>query len=718
MIHSQRERTQPLALVVDDDPTLRLTMEAALKKIGIAVADAETGQQGIACFDEQAPDIILLDVMLPDIDGFQVCREIRSRSEGHSVQILMVTGLEDVASIQEAFDAGANGFTSKPLNLTTLGHQVQYMLRAGKAFKELHISKSRLAKTQELARIGHWQINLKNNAFFCSLEASRLLALNITGSGEYDSDSAPIVSFEEFFSTIIHKDRARIREIVENMIHAGETETIEYIINKPDGSSRHILNTSEILYDEQEQPVLLLGIVQDVSPLKQAEEEIRYLAFYDSLTGLANRMLFMDRLNLTIREAIRRKKRFALLFLDLDHFKRINDTLGHQMGDLLLQEVTKNIKKSIRATDSASRMPSQPDDDALIARLGGDEFCVLITDIKNPESAALVARRLLENIPVIYNLDDHEVSITTSIGISVFPEDGREADELLKHADTAMYHAKNQGRNTYQFFMDSMNLAAMERFSIDRDLKNAIKRDELVLYYQPKLRLSDRKITGAEALIRWLHPQKGMIPPDRFIPIAEESDLIIDINRWVVKEACRQTSKWKQNRNEDFTIAVNLSGYRLNSQNIVESLRETLEDHKLDASHIELEITENILMHDTRATIATLNSIKGMNFRIAMDDFGTGYSSLSYLTSFPVDTLKIDRSFVMGSLAKQSNHVIIKAIIAMGHSLGKNIIAEGIETEEQYQGLKDLGCDDGQGYFFHHPVPADEFEKLLATGYL
>lgn len=452
---------------------------------------------------------------------------------------------------------------------------------------------------------------------------------------------------------------------------------------------------------------------KEIEERKKVEKEIRYLAFYDSLTGLANRRLFMDRLSEAIKRAVRKRNRLALLFLDLDHFKRVNDTLGHQTGDLLLQGVAENIRRFVRKSDSVTWLTPLKKKELLVARFGGDEFSILISDIREPDDAARVARRLLNNIPAIYQLDSHEVSVTTSIGISVFPEDGHTAEDLLKHADMAMYHAKTSGRNTYQFFTETMNQIVLERFLIERDLKKALENGEFILYYQPKLRLSDKKITSAEALIRWNHPRQGMVPPGKFIPVAEDSKIIIDINRWVFKEACRQVKQWKTPGRDDLSVSVNLSGYKLNSQNIVNYLEATLISVGVDSKNIEIEITENILLKESKETISTFNAIKSLGFKIAMDDFGTGYSSLSYLTSFPVDTLKIDRSFVMNAMSEQNNQVIIKAIIAMGHSLGKKIVAEGIETEDQYHFLKECGCDEGQGFFFHHPVPADEFEKLL-----
>lgn len=706
MTEPMKKRKKALALVVDDDLSLSMLVMATLRKIGIDAIDADTGRTGVERFKSERPDIVLMDVLMPDMDGFEACKTIRDLPEGRFIQILMVTGLEDTESVEKAFEVGASGFITKPLNLVMLGQQVQYMLRAGMAFREMHISESRLAKTQKLARIGNWQLDLKTGEFHCSREARQLLGLE---------DRGPNITLDAFFDPVVFQDRQRVMEIVDNTLKQKKVATLEYRVHCSDGSPKHVLNTSEIIYDEYEGSPLMLGIVQDISQLKRAEEEARFHTFYDSLTGLANRMLFLDRLDQVIVSAGRNNKHFALLFLGLDHFKRINDTLGHQIGDRLLIKTAEVIKNSIRGSDSATRIGNAPDTrDILIARLGGDEFTILVTDLKSPESAATIAGRLLEAISAIGKIEGIDVSPTASIGISVFPEDGTQADVLLKNADTAMSHAKQEGRNRYQFFMDSMNKAALERFSIDRDLRKAMKNKEFSLYYQPQLDLASQRVVGAEALIRWFHPTRGMIPPDRFIPVAEESGLIIDINRWVLRTACEQTEEWIQKGLPPIKIGINLSGYKLASQGLIQTISDVLDTIRYDAGNIEVEITENILMQDTRGIISTLNGIKNLNLRIALDDFGTGYSSLSYLTSFPVDTIKIDKSFVMGSKSESNNLVIIKAIIAMGHSLGKKIIAEGIETREQYECLRDLGCDVGQGFYFHHPVPTEAFEKFLA----
>ncbi|MCG8619323.1 MAG: EAL domain-containing protein [Desulfobacterales bacterium] len=707
-LYSQPDRTTPLALVVDDDDSIRLTIAAALKKYELDVIESESGINALNRFQSDTPDIILMDALMPDLDGFAACEAIRSLPQGQFTQILMVTGLDDTESVRKAFEKGANGFVTKPINLTMLGQHVRYMLRAGRAFRELHASRNRLAKTQELAMIGNWQIDLKTGTFHCTPEAWQLLGIDA---------QAPQPDINTFLSPIVHEDREHVGQSIRLAAAQRSPLAIHYRIEIPGGRLKHISNKAEIIADETGRPAAMLGIVQDVTQLKKAEDEIRFLAFSDSLTGLANRLLFMDRLEQTILDAQRHQQYFALLFLDLDHFKHINDTLGHHVGDLLLKKVAETIQNSIRKSDSATRLSDMPDQhNSLIARLGGDEFTILLSQLDSPDYAAFVAQRLLEAIPETHTLDGHEVSISTSIGISIFPDDGDRPDLLLKRADTAMYDAKQKGRNGYQFFKKSMNEAAKERFAIDMDLKKALKNDEFRLVYQPQVNLKRREIVGVEALLRWDHPVRGLMRPDTFISIAEESSTIIDINHWVIETACRQAQTWRELGLRPLKVAVNLSGFKLSSQNLAQKFDTILEHYDLDPRLMELEMTENVLMQNTDLNIRTLKQLKKRSLRIALDDFGTGYSSLSYLTSFPVDVIKIDKSFVMDDSELTKNNVIIKAIVAMGHSLGKNVLAEGIETEEQYHLLREMGCDEGQGYYFSRPQRPSRITEILTEG--
>lgn len=694
----------PLALVVDDENSLRITMAAALRKAGFDVIEAENGRRALSLFRAERPDIVLLDVVMPEMDGFETCTAIRRYPEGIYTQVLMITGLDDTHSINRAFDVGADGFIPKPVNLAMLGYQGRYMLRAGRAFRELYRSKNYLSKTQQLAKLGNWQVNLTSNEFTCSSEAKLLLGLNENGD---------TVTYDDFLAQIIDQERDTVRREITKAVRAKQSISLDYRICLSDGSQKHILNQGEVLYAEDGKPEMMLGVIQDVTQLKEAEEEIRLLAFYDGLTGLANRMLFLDRLEHSIATAKRNNQKFALLYLDLDHFKRVNDSLGHHIGDLLLKNIAETLKKNIRGADTVTRLGTQTVD-SIIARLGGDEFTILLSDTGDTDSVAKVAERLIRAISTTYGCEGHEVSATGSIGISVFPDDGDSAEVLLKNADSAMYQAKDCGRNNYQFYEESLNRAIIERFSLEKDMKKGLGRGEFVFYYQPQIDIATGKIVGAEALIRWMHPQRGLLMPDQFIPVAEGSDLIIDINKWVLRAACRQIRAWEEAGLPLRKVSVNLSGYKFVDQGIVESIEDALQTSMIDASKLEIEITENVLMQDTDETVFVMNQMKALGVALSLDDFGKGYSSLNYLTSFPFDTIKIDRSFVMDCTRQQDNLVIIKTIIAMGHSLEKRVVAEGVETKEHFALLKEYGCDEAQGYYFSRPVPVDTFSGFLA----
>lgn len=694
---------KPLALVVDDDGSSRLTMAAALRKAGFATKEAANGDVAVALYREKNPDLVFLDVLMPGMDGFSTCREIRKCPGGEYAQILMVTGLDDTASIEEAFRAGANDFVSKPINWTIFVHRANYMLRAGRALKEAHLSRSLLAKTQDVAKIGSWRIDFGSN--LCSISAE---AMGILG---YDGEPQDGVSIEAMLETMIGSAKHEVYSTVADSIRVRDPFVITFKRRLSENVERHIYMHGEVLKNEKGNPDFLLGVVQDSTRMKKAEEEIRYLAYYDSLTGLANRTLFLDRLNKIIEYSERKERSFALLFMDIDNFKHINDTMGHHAGDILLQNTATIIQRCVRKTDTVG-VNSVDAPGNLVARHGGDEFVLILAEIDSPESAAVVARRLLEAIPQTQVIENHEVSVTASIGISIFPHDGQETDILFRHADTAMYHAKKRGRNNFQFFKQSLNAAAIERFALEQDLKIALANGDFTLYYQPQFRLQGAKLIGAEALIRWIHPERGFIPPDQFISIAEDCGLIVDINRWVIKEACGQLRRWRDMGLRDVHVSVNLSGYRLAEQDIVTTLKENLEANALDGSGLEVEVTENVLMHDTDVIVDTLVGIKELGVGVALDDFGTGYSSLSYLTTFQVDTIKIDRSFVMGCTDNAKSRVIIKTIIAMGHSLGLKIIAEGVETLHHFQLLQEYGCDECQGFYFSEPIQADEYHTL------
>jgi diguanylate cyclase (GGDEF)-like protein/PAS domain S-box-containing protein len=457
---------------------------------------------------------------------------------------------------------------------------------------------------------------------------------------------------------------------------------------------------------------ILSIFLRDISERKASESQIRHLAYYDSLTGLPNRLAFKDQARSAIKSAERNTRTGAVLYLDLDEFKRINDTLGHDIGDELLKKVAARLIEQVRDSDSIT-FNNAAAKKQNVARLGGDEFTVLLREINQPEDACTVALRIQQSIGQPFNLLEHEVYVTPSIGIAVFPHDANDVEQLLKHADTAMYYAKELGKNTYQFYSQQMSIKVEERLKLEGQLRKALENDEFRLYYQPQIDLQSNKIVGAEALIRWQQGELGMIPPDQFIPLAEETGLIFEIGEWVLREACLQNKVWQNEGYTPIRLSVNLSGVQFIQRDLSENILEILSITELSPEYLELEITESIMMRNIQETITTLKEFNEMGLKTAIDDFGTGYSSLSYLKKFPLEYLKIDKSFVSDIPEDKDDVMITTAIISLAKSLNLKIVAEGVENQEQVDFLTEQQCDLMQGYFFSKAVPADEFEKLL-----
>jgi diguanylate cyclase (GGDEF)-like protein len=440
------------------------------------------------------------------------------------------------------------------------------------------------------------------------------------------------------------------------------------------------------------------------------------LTYYNTLTELPNRRMFIDRLVWSLQHAKREGGSGAVLHIDLDRFKRINDTLGPRIGDELLKGVAQRLLQCVRAVDTVGRLELHGSQTSL-SHLGADEFTVLFPDIARAENAAHVARRIQAALEEPFHVEGHEVFVTPSIGIAVFPNDGEDVDTLLKHADIAMHHAKQRGRNTYEFYSREMNAKALERLSLENQLRRALEHNELLLFYQPKVALGTVQIVGAEALIRWRHPTLGMVSPEVFIPLAEESGLIVALGEWVLETACRQTKAWQAAGFGAMHIAVNVSVRQLREPRLLHTIRQALESSGLEAQYLTLELTENMLMENAKKNVDALRQIKDMGVKLSIDDFGTGYSSLSYLRQFPLDELKIDRSFVSAIQAETDDAPIVAAIIAMAHSLGLTVVAEGVETAQQLAFLRHRGCNEYQGYLCSKPVIADEFAALLARAH-
>ncbi len=695
---------RPVVLVADDDPATRLLISESLQASDFRVLEAVDGAQAVEIFSAERPHLVLLDVRMPGMNGFDACAAIRRLPGGDTAPILMMTGMDDVESVNKAYEAGATDFASKPINLLILNHRVRYMLRAKHNLDDLRESQTRLARAQRIARLGHWEWDLQTAEVRWSEEMYRI----------FGEDPKSLVPAREALAERIHpEDRETVIKAINEALNQGKPYSLDLRIILPDGSPRFVHEEAEVTADETGRPIRMAGTTQDITERKAAESQIRLLAYYDGLTLLPNRLMFTEKLNQALENAQRQNRLLAMLFLDLDRFKQINDTLGHSVGDRLLQGVAERLRKCLRSGDTIARSNDSRGMSDNVARLGGDEFIVSLTDLTRVEDVQKVAYRLLESLKEPFAIEKHEVFVTTSIGISLFPYDGTDLETLLKNADAAMYHAKDAGRSNFQFYSKSMNAAAEKRLTLENKLRRALERGEFMLHYQPLIDVETWRIVGSEALIRWKHPEIGLVSPAEFIPLAEETGLIVPIGEWVLRTACAQIRKWHDLGDRSLFMAVNISGRQFNQEALVATIEQVVHATGVDPKCLELEITESVLMHNAEETVQTLEVLKAMGPRISVDDFGTGYSSLSYLRRFPIHTLKIDRSFVNDVTTDPGDAAIVSAIIAMARGLSLEVIAEGVETPDQRTFLLQEGCRLMQGYLFGRPVPAEEFEKLL-----
>jgi diguanylate cyclase (GGDEF)-like protein/PAS domain S-box-containing protein len=712
MSRDEARHPRQLILVVDDDDTVRLLVREALELSGFSTVEARNGALGLAAFTAHRPDMVILDVKMPEMDGFAACAALRRIPGGDLVPVLILTAFEDIESVNRAFEAGATDFASKPINLVLLAHRVRYMLRAKGVMDDLRRSESRLAAAQRIARLGQWEHDLLTGTLAWSDEIYRIVGVE---RGERT------VTHAWYLERVHPEDRPAVTRTLEMALARQAPYSLDVRLVRMDGKVRHVHEEAEVEFDPGGRPVRISGTTQDITERKEAEEQIRFLAYYDGLTLLPNRRLFMDHLNTALSNARRQGRPLGLLFIDLDRFKRINDTLGHDFGDRLLQKVSERLRKCLRSSDGLSRGDPMGGGGADgLARLAGDEFIVAIPDINRGEDAAKVARRIVDSIAEPFSMDEHEVVLSCSVGISVFPADGDDVETLLKNADSAMYHAKEAGLGGFQFYSKSMNAAAVRRLSLETSLRKALERDEFQLHYQPLLDILATsaggwgRVIGAEALIRWKHPEHGLVSPADFIPLAEESGLIVPMGEWILKTACEQVQAWHAAGYDLRHVAVNLSGRQFRQQaQLVRAIDMALRAVGLEPGRLELEITESVLMRNAEETVRSLHLLKEMGLRISVDDFGTGYSSLAYLTRFPIDTLKIDQSFVRDITSDPADAAIVGAVIAMAKSLDLSVIAEGVETRDQLVFLRDRGCRYMQGYLFSKPVPAEEFLRHL-----
>ncbi len=792
-----RIRLNPLVLIVDDELSARLIMRTTLEESGFDVLEADSVAAAREQFARQEPDLIILDVILPDGNGIEFCAELRQHPRGHNLPIAMATGLDDLLSIQQAYQSGATDFITKPISWGTLGHRVRYLLRAHHAISDLALSESKTrallsslpdllfrvqadgllldrqagnqapdwgtwdllpgnhlldqlppslgAPLQEAIRQtlhqhqpGILELNLQqawwetrllprgqdevllvvrdislrkqmegqlhlsakvfessNEAILISDGKNRIISVNHRFEQITGYRAAEVLGSEAAILGADSENPSFYRNLHAILLEQGSWQG-EASDRRKGGEIYPVWLSISLVRDKRGNPEYHIASFSDITERKQQEAQIEHLAFHDLLTGLPNRRLLIDRIQVAIAQAARDANGLALLFVDLDRFKTINDSLGHQAGDQLLRLVGERLKSWVRSGDTVSRV-------------GGDEFIVLCPDCDSPEGASSLGDKLLGAIAQPYQIGDTELVITASIGIALYPDNGADANSLIGNADVAMYLAKENDRNNYQFYSPELNARNLERLQMELRLRHALEEEEFLLYFQPQIDARDGKIVGAEALIRWLEPELGLIPPGRFIPLAEETGQIQAIGEWVLQQSCRHLKKWQEMGLTNLPIAINLSARQFKQSSFVDTIGQTMAEHELPAHLLELELTESMLMKDVPQTTAKLNQLKKMGFRISIDDFGTGFSSLNYLRHFPLDVLKIDQSFVRELFDEGAALAIIESIIALARSLGMRTVAEGVETAEQRAILESSGCDILQGYLISRPLPEAEF---------
>jgi diguanylate cyclase (GGDEF)-like protein/PAS domain S-box-containing protein len=689
-------------LAVDDEPGIRLLAEAAFGRDGYRVLLASSGDEALALLDTHRPDVILLDILMPGIDGFETCRRIKASPEHRNVPVIVLTGLDDVEAIERAYECGAWDFSSKPINWQILKHRVRYALRASEAFAAERRS-SRLSRTIDRS---HSEVMTYDAA------SGIVLSANESARENLGYEERAIIGLP-FFSVAHGAAGRTLSSELEDLPAQGQKH-LSVILLRRDGTRYPA--EGNFLYASDEQPHVVICILQDMSERRRVEAELHRLAHYDDLTKLPNRRMLHEHVRIALARAARSESRCAICMLDLDGFKRVNDTLGHTAGDRLLQEVAERLTGVVRLYDCVARdvAPEGPQL-AQLARLGGDEFFVLLTDFTDEADAAKVARRILDEVALPYEVGDAFLTITGSMGIALYPDDGESLDKLMMRADSAMYRAKQNGKDAYAFYTAETGTDTLARLSLETDLRAAIDRGELELHYQPQLDDTLDHIVGVEALVRWRHPTDGLRGPDVFIPIAEESGLIVTLGDYVLREALTQLSTWQPLFGPDFKMSVNVSALQLRQDDFLDKLDALMQEKQVPTGSLVLEITESALMTNAATRLSWFDALKSTGVQIAIDDFGTGYSSLSYLTRFPIDYLKVDRSFVSDLERGREGAAITRAIFRMAEELGIGITVEGVENESQLRIIRGMGHCFIQGWLVSKALPPREMQAFISA---
>ena len=688
------EPARARVLVVDDERINREIVSRLLKRNGYDVFCASNGREACEIVGQHEFDLILLDVVMPEMDGFECLRVLRTKRSATELPVIMVTAEADRNTIVNAFRSGANDFVTKPIDPEVTLARIATHVQLRVSQRALRKSEERYALAAKGSNDGLWDWDLVQSEVYYSPRWKEML-----GHSDDEIGTQP----SEWLSRIHVEDQDKLQSLVFQIRPLHETQMeCELRMRHRDGSYRWVLCSGVVLQNASGIPMRMAGSLTDITQGKVG----------DSLTGLPNRLLFVERLERTIERTRRLGEgHFAALFLDLDNFKLVNDSLGHQAGDRLLISVAGRLESILRASDALTGP------NFTIARQGGDEFTVLLDYLKCVEDAQTVAERIIAVLSEPFVLDGNEAFVGVSIGIAEGGPETRSAEDLLREADTAMYHAKSDGRGRFRLFDPAMHRRATQRLQLEMDLRKAVKAEEFCLHYQPIIHLPNDSISGFEALIRWNHPRNELIRPDVFIPAAEELGLIGPLGTWVIRDACRQAVAWEREFRDapPLTISLNCSIRQFYRANFLDEVCRILEESGANPRLLKIEVTESTLMDKPDVVCPVLEGLRKLGVRIGIDDFGTGYSSLAYLHRLPLDVLKIDRSFVSSMNSSDENQEIVHTIITLGRSLGLDVVAEGVETEEQRKLLVELGCTHAQGYLFSRPVPAADVERLLMS---
>ncbi|HEY8718395.1 EAL domain-containing response regulator [Pengzhenrongella sp.] len=688
-------------LIVDDEIRNRRLLQALLGPEGYNTPMAATGTEALARIAENPPDLILLDAMMPGIDGRQVAAAVKADPATRNIPIIMVTARTDREARLLALAAGAEDFLTKPIDRAELWLRVRNLLRLKELGDQLENHRATLeaevqARTADLQRFRTALDATGDAILLVDRTTMRFVEVNTTATQMLGYSREELLELGPAEVKSLSRDEL---EALYDTIIAGQrpTESTETARRK-DGSTvpvevhRHAQRTGT-------DSILIVVVLRDITERAETEIRLRHLAHYDALTGLPNRALFYETLTKALAHAAPLGQTIAVFFLDLDGFKKVNDTHGHAIGDELLVQVSDRLISCVRVRDT-------------VGRLGGDEFGMILA-MHDRHDATVVATKIRTALQEPFQLLGHDVTVTASVGITLHPDDATDAETLIRYADTAMYKAKQAGRDTFRFFTSEMNIEVLRRLELETALRQAVKNGEFVLHYQPKVQLRGGHVVGLEALLRWNRPGRGLVLPDDFVYALEESGLISDVGRWVIAAACEQIRDWIRRGIGPFQVSVNVSPRQFVNGDLEADVLRALETSEVPAGLLELEMTETSLMTNTDRTIAILRNLKSAGVQISIDDFGTGYSSLAYLRRFPIDKLKIDGSFIREVTHSTDDDAITLAIIRIGHSLDLEVIAEGVETAPQLEYLRRHECDQVQGYYFSPPLPAAELERLL-----